>query len=277
MEPTPTGGTHGVARPGFRPLGRLVPFVGVVLFLAALVVLHRELSAHGFAELANGIRSLPPASLLAGLALTLVSFGVLSAYEALAVRYADRALDHARVAFASFVGFAFSQALGSPLLTGAPVRYRLYSAWELSTDEIGRIVAFYTATSWVGVLAVLGGALLALPGGLWVGTPLPAWALRSLGLAALAVLGGYAIWTFVAKEPLRIFSWELPVPSPALAGGQVAAGVADWLVGAGVLYVLLPSGHGLPFPSFVAVFTLALALGQISLVPGGLGVFEAAL
>lgn len=268
----PTGERQG---DGWLPPGGLVPFVGIVLFLAALVVLHRELSSYGYAEIASGLRSLPAARLLAGFGLTLAGFVVVSASEALAVRYAGRTPGYARVAFASFVGHAFSRAFGSPVLTGAPVRHRLYSIWSLSTDEIGRIVAFCAATSWVGLLAALGAGFAVLPSGSALEPPLPGWALRTLALGSAGALVAYAIWTIVSRMPLRIFAWELPSPSPSLAAGQVAAGAADWLVGAGVLYVLLPSGHGLPFLHFLAVFALALAVGHLSLVPGGLGVFEA--
>ncbi len=254
-----------------------MPFVGVALFVLALVVLHRELAAYGVRDITSGIRALAAGSLLLGLGLTTVSFVVLSATEALAVRWVDGRLDYPRVAFASFVDHAFSQALGAPLLAGAPVRYRLYSAWDLSTDQIARIGAFQTTTTVLGLLAVMGAALLLLPAGGPVGVPVPAWALRSAGLVSLGILVAYAAWTYAARAPLRVPSWELPLPSPRLAAGQIAAGAADWLVGAGVLYVLLPAGHGLSFLHFVAVFTVALCLGQASLVPGGLGVFEAVL
>lgn len=254
-----------------------MPLVGIALFVLALVVLHRELAPYDFREITRGIRALPATNLLVGLGLTTVSFVVLSASEALAVRWVDGRLGYPRVAFTSFVGHAFSQALGAPLVTGAPVRYRLYSAWDLSTDQIARIGVFHATTTVLGLLTVMGGALLLLPAGGPSRVPVPAWALRAAGLGSVGVVVGYATWTSAGRAPLRVLSWELPLPSPRLAAGQITAGAADWLVGAGVLYVLLPPGHGLSFLHFAAVFTAALAVGQISLVPGGLGVFEAAV
>lgn len=258
-------------------LRSLAPFAGVALFVGGLVVLHGELSAYGYGEILAEIRSLPARRLLAALALTVVSFGVLSGYETLAVRYAAAPVRYSRVIFASFLGYAFSQALGSPLLTGAPVRYRLYTAWKLSSDEITRIVGFYTATSWIGALVVVGAALLAGPGSSPASWPLSPTAGVVSGLLCVGLVASYLLWTLVASGPLRIRSWKIPVPSPGLAAGQMAVGVLDWLVGAAVLYVLLPSGHGLGYLEFVALFTVALGLGQMSLVPGGLGVFEAIL
>lgn len=274
--PTDSGKKQEKARSRWWLLLRgLVPWVGVALFVLALVVVHRELAAYGFREITSGIRALPAGSLLIGLGLTTASFIVLSASEALAVSWVDGRLGYPRVAFASFLGYAFNQVLGAPVLTGAPVRYRLYSAWDLSTDQIARIVAFSTATTVFGLLAVMGSSLLLLPADVSGG--MPAWALRFAGLGTIGILVGVAAWTFTARAPLRVFSWEVPLTSPRLAAGQIAAGAVDWLVGAGVLYVLLPSGHGLSFLHFAAVFTVALSVGQVSLVPGGLGVFEAVL
>ncbi|MFW6200024.1 MAG: bifunctional lysylphosphatidylglycerol flippase/synthetase MprF, partial [Gemmatimonadota bacterium] len=248
-----------------------------VLFLAALVVLYREFSAYGYQEMVGELGSLPAGALVAAVALTVGVFVVLFAGESLALRYVGRPLGAGPVALVAFLAHAFDQVLGSPLLTGAPVRDRLYSAWDLSTDEIGRLVAFGTATSWVGLLGVVGGALLLLSTGPAAGLPIPVWALRAVGVASLGVVLGYVAWTLLARHPLRVLSWELPSPSPGLATVQLATGVVRWLVAAGVLYVLLPSGHGLPLSRFVGAFALALVLGRISQVPAGLGVFEASL
>lgn len=271
--------TEREGRPRRRILQGFVPFVGVAFFVLALVVLHRELATLGYREIATQIRSLPLASLLEAFVLTVLSFAVLSGYEALAMRYVERPLSYRRVAFASFVGYAFSQALGSPLLTGAPLRYRLYSGWGLSAVEVTRMVAFYTATFVLGMLTVVGGVLALQPAALAGSVPLslPEGGLRVLGFAALACALAYGVWTLGPAKPLRLLSWEFPVPSPPIMTGQVAVGVADWLVAASVLYVLLPAGHGLAFFPFVAVFAVALVLGQVSHVPGGLGVFEAVL
>ena len=48
----------------------------------------------------------------------------------------------------------------------------------------------------------------------------------------------------------------------------------DWGLAAGVLYVLLPSHHGLTFRGFLAVFLTAQVLGLLSQIPAGLGVVE---
>jgi hypothetical protein len=51
----------------------------------------------------------------------------------------------------------------------------------------------------------------------------------------------------------------------------------DWLLSATALYVLFPAKAGLTFPGFLGVFLLAQIVALLSLLPGGLGVFEAIL
>ncbi len=44
-----------------------------------------------------------------------------------------------------------------------------------------------------------------------------------------------------------------------------------------VLFVLLPGGHGIDYPSFLADYVFACLVGIASHAPGGLGVFEATM
>lgn len=258
-----------------RRIRSVASFLGVALFVLALFVVRRELEPSGYREIAAALRSFPATALLTACLVTLASFGILAGHDALAVRYADRAVGALRTTFASFVGYAFGQTLGSPLLGGAPVRHRLYAGWGLSTVDIARVDAFNAITAWIGLTVALGGTLLFEATRVAAAVPVPAGLLRGAGVLGLAAALAYVARALGSKEPLRLFSWDVPLPSPGLVGGQVAAGVADVGVAATVLWVLLPAGHGLAFPHFVAVFAAARILGDASRVPGGLGVFEA--
>jgi len=44
-----------------------------------------------------------------------------------------------------------------------------------------------------------------------------------------------------------------------------------------VLYVLLPGGHNIAYPTFLAAYVFACLIGIASHAPGGLGVFEATM
>ena len=57
----------------------------------------------------------------------------------------------------------------------------------------------------------------------------------------------YFVWIAARREPVRVRQWEFDLPSPALFVGQVAISVLDWMIAAGVLYILLPDSLPLTF------------------------------
>ncbi len=276
-EPPSESAVHRLIRRGRRIFEATIPLLGVAVFAGALLILHRELEGLSWDEVRLGLASTPLLALLAAVGLTAVSFAVLSGYDRLALRYAERPVEWGRSSLASFLGYAFSQSLGFPLLTGAPVRYRLYSAWGLSTQDVLRVVVFCTATFWVGLLATGAVLNLATPAPLPATAPLPFESLRPLGFVFLAAVAGYALWARLARAPVRVAGFEFPIPRPAELLGQLGVGALHWTVAALVLFVLLPPGHGLGFLHLLGLFLVAQLVGQVSHVPGGLGVVEAVL
>ena len=83
----------------------------------------------------------------------------------------------------------------------------------------------------------------------------------------------YLVMTAIRRQPLRLGGFELPMPSPAIAAGQILLSSVEWSIAGAVLYVLLPPS-ALPFLQFLGMFLIAILLGMVSHVPGGLGVFE---
>lgn len=251
------------------------PLLGLGLFALALWILYRQLRHYRPGDIARSLAALPSDRVLLAIGFTALNFLLLSVYDFLGVRYAGRTLRYRRVAAASFVGFAFSQSLGFPLLTGAPARYRLYSAWGLSAVEISQVIAFYSVTFWIGVGLIAGTLLLAGPALLPppLGGPLG----RAAGALVIVVVGIYFAWTVRGRPVLRVRDWEFPPPSTGLSIAQLVVSPLDWSLAAAVLWILLPPGLGLSYPAFLAIFVAAQVVGLVSHVPGGLGVFEAAL
>lgn len=258
-------------------LRRLEPLLAIPLFGIALWAIHRELATHSWREVLAAVSALPRHELLAALGLTVVNFFVLSGYDTLGLRYVGRPLAYRRSAFASFLGYSFSNTLGFPLLTSAPIRYRLYSSWGLSLVEIRNLVVFYTASFWLGFALLAGVVLMVEPERVSALLHLPDWARWAIALFLLAISLGYLVLAALRRAPLTIWKYELPFPRPRMALGQLAISSLDWAVNAGVLYLLLPPGEGITYPSFVAVYLLAQVAGLVSHVPGGLGVFEAVI
>ena len=257
-----------------RALRFVGPLFGLVIFVFALRVLARELQGERFRDILRQLGAIPVSQIVLALLLTAASFLVLTGYDALSLRYVRKPLPYRRIAFASFLNYAFSQGLGFPLLTGGSVRYRLYSGWGLSAVHIASLVVFASLTFWLGVLTVGSMVFLHASPGISALLDIPPNAVRPLGAVALGVVTAYVSWTFLGRRLVRIREWRFRRPSARLALSQLAIATCDWVIAGSVLYVLLPAEAGVPFPTFLGVFLLAFVAGIASNVPAGLGVFE---
>jgi uncharacterized membrane protein YbhN (UPF0104 family) len=258
----------------FRVLGSLF---GLLLFAAALWLLHRQLRAHSIHDILKTLRELPFRQVLLCLALTCLNYFMMTGYDFLAVRYIGRGLHYRKIALASFISFAFSVNMGLGTVAGGSVRYRLYSAWGLSALEITKLVAFCSATLVLGFLALAGLVFFLEPLAVPRALHLPFSSLRPIGVIFLGLVAAYLIWNLRKKKPLRIRNWEFDLPSPGLVAAQVTLASLEWAIGGSALYALLPAGLGLSFLGFLGIYLLALLAGMASQVPGGLGVFETLL
>lgn len=276
-EREPSAEPEAESRGWLHRLRRLGPLLAVALLVFAVVSLHHELRGLTWLEIRTDLGALPRAGVLLALLFTVANYAILTNYDALALSYIGSDLPRRRSALAATLGYAFSQGLGFPLLTGAPIRYRLYSGWGLSAFDIGRIIASYTTAFWIGFAATAGVAFVLAPVEPPAFTHLPSDSVRFIGIALLAVVGTVLVWTRFAKDGIRLGALTLPVPGPRLVTQQILTGAADWITGSLVLWALLPDGHALGFGEFLTTYLLAQSLGVVSTVPGGLGVFEAVM
>ena len=122
----------------------------LLLFSAALWVLHREMQTVHLQRILSELEAIPGKRLWLAAILTVSSYTIMAGYDYLAIRFIKHSLSLTRIVLASFIGNAFSNNIGFSILAGASVRYRLYSNWGLSVLEIAKVVAFYTLTQWLG-------------------------------------------------------------------------------------------------------------------------------
>jgi len=248
--------------------------LGLLLFAGALWVLHHQLKAYRFHDIIQSLENLPGKRLFTALALTFLSYLVMTGYDALALRYVRHALPYRKFGLASFISYAFSNNMGFGMIAGGSVRYRLYSAWGLSTLEITKVVAFCSLTLWLGFFTLGGAVFLFEPLMLPKVLHLPFASAQTLGRIFLAIVAAYLLWTIMSKRSVRIRGWEFSFPTAQVLVAQVVIASMDWALAGGVLYALLPKIPALPFPGFLGIYLLAQTGGLISQVPGGLGVFE---
>ena len=211
------------------------------------------------------------------IAFTILSYGFLAGYDALAMRQLEIRIRPAIVVFASFVSYAISFTLGFPLLTAGTVRYWIYSASGISSSKVVSLTLIAGMTFILGMAVVVG-----------IGLMWQAEAISSINnatayinqLAGMAVLSGvfvYLVWTAAKRRHVRIKKFLIELPTLSVSLGQLALGAADVCAAGAVLYVLLPEGHGIAFETFAAVYAFACILGVLSNVPGGFGVLETAI
>ncbi len=255
-------------------LHRLLPLIALALFVAALWVLHDSLRQFHYHQILAQLRTIPLSHVVAAVGLTSLSYLLMTAYDHLAIAYIRHPLDPRKVTLAAFISYAFSNTIGLSLLTSGSIRYRLYSAWGLTAEEIASIVTFTALTFWLGIGTVAAVVFIAEPMAMPVIAHVPVHSTHLVGVIFAAVVLGYLVFVSLWRKPFRFLSWELPIPSLRLAGFQLLIGSFDWILAGSVLFVLLPEHSGLSFGQFLGIYLLAQVVALISHVPGGLGVFE---
>jgi phosphatidylglycerol lysyltransferase len=246
----------------------------VALFGLVAFGLHHLLGAYRWRDVLEHVHAISERKLWHALFFTLAGYSCLTLYDALAVHFACAKAPYPRIALISFMAYAIGHNVGLNTFSGGAVRFRAYSALGLSAKQIGTIIAFGTFTFFLGAGFLLGLSLLTNAGMSGSVLHVHTWIAR---LAGVVLLGGVItyLWLVCTRHaPLKIRSFEIPVPRPAIAFGQLAIACADLLCAAAVLYVLLPSEAGISFAAFAGVYLLALTAGAASNVPGGIGVFE---
>jgi phosphatidylglycerol lysyltransferase len=273
-----TADREALDQPLYQRLGRWLPhLISLVLFALAIWAIHGQLAAFRPADLLARLTAIPAHAIVLAVLAAALGYATLTLFDPLALRYLGKRLPYRRTALASFTGYAFSHNLGLSWLSGGAVRYRLYSVWGLSSLEIGVVLAFNTVTTFLGLGSILALACLGEPAEVAGMVHLPAPLVVAIGLALVLAVAGYFVLCASRRSPISVAGWRSNLPKPAVAAAQISLSLLDWGLAAAVLYCLLPPDLPLGFLSFVGVFGLANLGGLISNVPGGFGVFEAAV
>ena len=258
-------------------LRSLPALLGVGLLFGAIYVVQKEFRHLKVADITASLSAIPTLALMVSFGWTVLSYGVLTFYDRLGTIYAGHIVSYRRVAFASFCAYALSHNLGFAAVSGAAVRYRLYSHWGLTPVQIAKVIAFCSLTFGLGGM-VLGGTILVLEP---MAVPffhdyLPVWGFWVVGVAMWAVVAGYVITSRVAGTlTLRGHSFTLPDWRMAII--QVALASIDVAVTSAIFYALLPPTPGLSFLRFLACYLASYSAGLAANLPGGLGVFDVAM
>ncbi len=250
---------------------------GVALLVGALYVVQREFRGLSVADIRTAMAALSPKALWLAGGLTVVAYLVLAMYDKLGSAYAGKPVSWPKSLLASFCGYSLAHNLGFAAVSGAAVRYRLYSAWGLTPLEIAKVVGFTSLTFGLGGMALGGLVLLIEPEVVpWFGSHLPHWALQAMAVPLWGIVIAYVVMSRFVRH-VKIFKYEIDLPSPRMALMQTSLATVDVAMTAAIFYVLLPEAEGLTFLRFVGIYLASYAVGIAASVPGGLGVFDGAI
>lgn len=247
--------------------------VGIGLFAAGLFALYHLLEEVDAVEVMVHIRSLPPLYLLSAVLATAVAYAALVGYDVLALRFIGRKLPGRVVALGGFLAYAFGNTIGVSVVSGGAVRYRIYSAVGLNAFEVATVSAYIAVALGTGLTLIGLTALAVHPGVVASVLPLSEGMVRWGSAATVAISVAVIIAVSWGNLSLRLWKLELRLPSISNLAGQLVVTVVDVVAAAFTLWVLMPAGTP-DFTSFVAIYSIAMMVGVLSHVPGGVGVFE---
>lgn len=275
----PLAGPEITAIPLARPAGlvrrwlkRAGPVAAAAFFGIAAWVLYDALRHYRLGDIFAALRMLPASVVALALACTAATYLAATAYDFLAFRYIARRLPLDAIALTAFVSYSFGNNVGNTLITGATVRYWMYTERGVSPGEIAKVVLFCSLGFWLGYLLLGALFFIAAPAAVPASLQLSSVSTQPLGLAFLLVLLAYLAIVALRPRALRIRNWVLSLPSMPLTLGQLAASTVYLSLMGTTLWALVPGG--IEWAQFMTVFMLALVAGTVSQVPAGLGVFE---
>lgn len=249
-------------------------FFGVALCLAAYL-LYRIFSQYSLDDIIRSVKSIPAKNFVLAILATAASYLCLTGFDYLAIRSLGKKLPYRKVALASFVSLSLGHTIGFAGLSSGAFRYRYYSRWGLTLEDVTKIILFCGVTVGLGLVSVAALALVADPSdGAKLLRVSPETA-RLIGLAAFLVPAAYIALSAFIRGTLRVWKWSFQLPTARIALAQVLVGTVDFLFVSACLQQLLLAFGDVPFFQAVTAFALANSAILATHVPGGLGVLEA--
>jgi hypothetical protein len=261
-------------RPLLRRLGLafslLIISVSAVVFVRTLIRIDPQQFKAAFAATSGD-------QIATAFGLSALSYVALTGYDGLALKHLRVRVPYRLTALASFTSYAVSFTLGFPLVTGGAVRFWIYGPAGLSAAKVANLTVVAGITFWLGMGFIIGVGFIGDAEAIGGINHFNVLANQLIGFAVIGALLAYLVWVQRMRRRRKPIFLNFTLPGPVLTFAQMALGVVDVCAAAGVLYVLLPKGHGLGFLTFCTLYSFAAMLGIASHAPGGLGVFEATM
>jgi glycosyltransferase 2 family protein len=275
VEPEAILEKRGQIRRNIKGLRRIAPVIlGLVLVCIAAFLLHRTLSRYRIEEIEESLSRIPVSRIALAGFFAAASYLCLTGFDWLALRFVGKRLSYRRVALASFCSLSLGHNIGFAALSSGALRYRFYSRWGVSGENVAKIILFCGVTVGIGLIGLGGGVLLlrsALAAQL---TGLSQSTVTGMGFVCLLILAVYLALCAGVRKPLRVRNWRFEMPSLRLGLAQAIIGPLNFACVAACLYQTLVAAADISYLAVAAVYVIANVTALISHVPGGLGVIE---
>ncbi|MEJ0012185.1 MAG: YbhN family protein [Bauldia sp.] len=252
----------------------LWPLVGLAVAALCVFLLVRELWSLSWADVWTSLRHVSALHWLGAIGGVALAYSALAGYDRIALQHINRHLSWPFIALASFVSYALSHNIGAAVLSGAVVRYRIYSTKGLSVGEIGVLVGFCAFTFGLGV-TILGGFLLTIHPELaqrFINLPEPLARLAGYGMLIAVAL--YVTGSLLKMKPLVLWGFSIFYPRPGIVLRQLVIGPMELIGAASIIYFCLPEAGNPGFIIVLGIFLASFSLAIFSHAPGGIGVLE---
>jgi uncharacterized membrane protein YbhN (UPF0104 family) len=247
--------------------------VGAVIVCFVVVIGYRLLHDYRWDDVAKALSDVPLASIARSAVFVAASYTCLTFFDWIALRCIDRPLAWPQAALASFTSLSIGHNVGFAGLSSGAVRYRFYSRWGLSFEDVAKLVVFCGITVALGLATTAGCSLLLNPAlASSVAGVSPAVA-RLVGMLLLVIPSAYVGLTRF-RSSLAAFGRTVKLPSTKLALAQIGIGSLNYLSIAACLHQLLGTTAAVGYFDVATAYVLANTGVIASHVPGGIGVLE---
>jgi glycosyltransferase 2 family protein len=256
---------------------RFAPLVWLSIAAVAAWVLAQRLGTIDFDEVLRDLGAVPMPIVIAALLCSAGVYTTVGLYEGIAVRLASGRNLRRQAFRTAVIANPLGRAIGVAMVSGGALRYRMYAPERLSIREVGAIILLVAMPYLFGVGWLIDLSLLLHLKDAARAFQLPVAVVAAFGVLGLAKDVGWLAFVAARKQPITIRGQSIRLPSLRDALVQIGFGLVQISLMTTILYLFMPPELNLTWPAFVAIYCVSFVAGQVSNVPAGLGVLEAAL
>ena len=256
---------------------RFLPLVWLSIAGLAAWVLVQRIEEIDFDQVLQQLSQVPAPIVIAALMCSAGVYTTVGLYEGIAVRLASGRNLRRQAFRTAVIANPVGRAIGIAMVSGGALRYRMYAPEGLTIREVGAIILLVAMPYVFGVGWLIDLSLLLHLEDASRAFQLPIAVVAAFGVLGLAKDIGWLTFVRWRKEPITIGGRSIRLPSLRDALVQIAFGLAQISMMTTILYLFMPAELNMTWPAFVAIYCISFVAGQMSNVPAGLGVLEAAL